>query len=350
MSELKDGRGERLKGGVSNLIHKALDESSLTRIWFVAVAIVAFGVSLLMPIGCMSPATHSFALFSINPQVLAFRYNAMVQNTTNVQLYDEGKLKEDLSTLPDIYRFGMSGVCREFTDKNEVHCTNKFIHPLDLDAVIKQDIEKASMPNVTAISLQSFWDSWGRNMTDNTSASKAHRESLIHAAAGLTVTSLVAGPIGIAAAVAAYLLNHSSRKTIAIGIALFDASLMVAAAALWIAASMQYAAAFETTLGGQTISNQPVWNNTPQYPSSYGLVLFACAALAKLCVLPILALFFLVVLPIMLVAVALISIWLAFLFMQCLSKCMDACPTTTTTTYYGNAYGGGWGGDSGGDS
>jgi len=39
MSELKDGRGERLKGGVSNLIHKALDESSLTRIWFVAMAI-----------------------------------------------------------------------------------------------------------------------------------------------------------------------------------------------------------------------------------------------------------------------------------------------------------------------
>jgi len=33
----------------------------------------------------------------------------MVQNTTNVQLYDEEKLKEDLSALPDIYRFGMSG-------------------------------------------------------------------------------------------------------------------------------------------------------------------------------------------------------------------------------------------------
>lgn len=100
-------------------------------------------------------------------------------------------------------------------------------------------------------------------MTDNTSTGKAHRNSLIHVAAGLTVASLVVGPIGIAAAVAAYLLNHSSRKTIAIGIALFDASLMIVAAALWITASVRYAAAFETSLGRQTISNQLVWNNTP---------------------------------------------------------------------------------------
>ncbi|OCL03156.1 hypothetical protein AOQ84DRAFT_381906 [Glonium stellatum] len=351
MADVKASRSERLKGSISTLIHKALEESSFTRIWFVGMAVVAFSLSLLMPIGCMSPATNTFALFSINPHVLAFRYNAMVKNMTNTHLYDEERLKDDLRALPDVYRFGISGVCKEFTGNKEVHCTNRFIHSLDIDAVIKQDIAKASLSNATATNLQLFWDLWAHNMTENTSASKAHRDSLIHAAAGLTVTSLVIGPIGLVVAIAAYLLSHSSRKTIAIGIALFDASLMVTAAALWTTASAQYAAAFETSLGGQTVSNQPVWNSTPQYPSSYGLLLFACAALAKLCVLPIFALLFLVVLPIMLVVVALISIWFAFLLMKCLSNCMDACPTTTTTTtYYGSAYGSGWGGDSGGDS
>lgn len=172
-------------------------------------------------------------------------------------------------------------------------------------------------------------------MTGNTQSDKRSRDSMIRASAALTVTSLVVGPIGIAIAIGAYVMDLSSRRMIAVSIALFDASLMIPAATLWIVASARYADAFRTTLAGQEIANSHV----------YGLLVFFIAAVAKLCVLPILAFIILVVFPILFIIAVVIFVWLMLLFFQCLLACCPAT-TTTTTTYYGTTYDSGWGGDS----
>lgn len=73
------------------------------------IGVVAFGFALTMPLGCMSPSTRYFTFFSINPQVLAHRYNERMANSTGKTFYDGQLLDEDLAVLPDVYTFGMSG-------------------------------------------------------------------------------------------------------------------------------------------------------------------------------------------------------------------------------------------------
>jgi hypothetical protein len=58
----------------------------------------------------MSPPTQYFALFSVNPRILAYQYNLQLGNTTNTTTSYNGKsLDADLVVLPDVYRIGMSG-------------------------------------------------------------------------------------------------------------------------------------------------------------------------------------------------------------------------------------------------
>lgn len=75
---------------------------------------MAFGFAITMPLGCMSPPTRYFTFFAVNPQVLAHRYNARIENTTGKTLYDGQRLDEDLVILPDVYRIGMSGLLQTF--------------------------------------------------------------------------------------------------------------------------------------------------------------------------------------------------------------------------------------------
>jgi hypothetical protein len=58
----------------------------------------------------MSPPTQYFALFSVNPRVLASQYNSQFENTTNTTTsYNGESLDADFAVLPDVYRIGMSG-------------------------------------------------------------------------------------------------------------------------------------------------------------------------------------------------------------------------------------------------
>jgi hypothetical protein len=228
-----------------------------------------------------------------------------------------------------------SGVCREF-NQSGIRCTKQFPQSLDLKAIIDEDIAQASLPNSTASQLQRFWDSWGENSTENSADARNRRESLVHASAGLTVTSLVIAPIGLCVILFMYTRELHAYVTIATCISLFDAALMVAAATLWIVASAQYAADMETTLGGQTVANAPYWDGNPQYPPSYGLVILAGVAVAKIVVLPVLAL----ILIIALFFLAILTIVLAVIAFTCILGCLAACGTTETrrTGWVGDTY------------
>lgn len=58
----------------------------------------------------MSPSTQVFALFSVNPKILAHSYHLQLENTTSTPSnYSRESLDEDLLVLPDVYRVGMSG-------------------------------------------------------------------------------------------------------------------------------------------------------------------------------------------------------------------------------------------------
>jgi hypothetical protein len=58
----------------------------------------------------MSPPTQYFALFSVNPRILAHQYNLQLGNTSNATTSSNGKsLDTDFVVLPDVYRIGMSG-------------------------------------------------------------------------------------------------------------------------------------------------------------------------------------------------------------------------------------------------
>ena len=219
-------------------------------------------------------------------------------------------------------------MCREFTNSSEIRCTGQFPQHLDLRAIIDADVRDANLTNSTSSHLLTFWDSFFLNdtMTQNMDS----RTTFTQAAAGLTVTSLATAPIGFTISLFLCKRNKPGYTTFAICYALLDAAFIVAAAVLWIFASVQYVADIESALGGQSVANTPYWNAVPQYPPSYGIIVLSAAALAKVIVLPILAVMFLFVL--MTAGFVVISIVVvAFFLVKCI---MAMCCSTTTVVYY----------------
>lgn len=208
-------------------------------------------------------------------------------------------------------------MCREVFNSSEIRCTKQFPQSLDLGSIIDADIRAAALPNSTASRLQTFWDSFTQNDTQGMLQNKNRRANFVQASAGLTITSLVVAPIGLCVVLLMYLLERPGYPIIATGLALLDAALMVPAATLWIFASAQYAADIESALGGQTAGNAPFWNGTSQYPPSNGLAMFAGVALAKVVVLPVMALISLILVALFVTCI-LISIVLMLLALQCL--------------------------------
>jgi hypothetical protein len=214
-------------------------------------------------------------------------------------------------------------------------CTKYFPQLLDLGALINADIDKSDLQDSAASHLREFWDSFfdeKQSMVRN----KNQYSSFVQASAGLTITSLVTAPICLSIVLLMYMLKRAGYTTVATCFAIFDAVLMVAAAILWITASIKYSSDIQSALGGGPLAdNNSFWGDTDVVPLSYGLFLFAGVAIAKLLVLPIMALLCLIFIFLLIIA-AIIMAWLMFLVLQCMFVMLAACDngTTTETVYY----------------
>jgi hypothetical protein len=76
---------------------------------------VSWAAALVISVGCLSPSTTYFSLFSVNPAALALRYNAGLNNTRIPPAFSQQSLTEALAAvkkagaLPELYLVGMSG-------------------------------------------------------------------------------------------------------------------------------------------------------------------------------------------------------------------------------------------------
>jgi len=130
---------------------------------------VSFTLTLLVPLGGISPSTQAFALFSGNPKNLAEQYYLQRENSTNWTSSSREAFDKDVLALPDVYRVGMSGtslwpcsstslpatiynliilsnapqdtsmltrligICRELSNETQkVRCTQSFSQTIDL--------------------------------------------------------------------------------------------------------------------------------------------------------------------------------------------------------------------------
>ena len=217
-----------------------------------------------------------------------------------------------------------------------MRCTRHFPQLLDLGAIIDEDLNKSNSSNSTTSHIRMFWSAFTHDGNQPIVQHKSQTAALVQASAGLTVTSLVIAPICLGIIILMFMLKRPRYTTVATCFALFDAALMVIAAALWITANVMYASDIQSALGGQVAENTSFWGATDLFPLSLGLFLFAAAALAKVIVLPIMALICLILLLLFFVA-AIILAWLMFLAMVCLLSMFSACDngnTTTQTVYY----------------
>ena len=217
-----------------------------------------------------------------------------------------------------------------------MRCTGHFPQMLDLGAIIDEDLNKSNSSTSTTSHIRMFWSAFTDDGNEPIVQHKSQTAALVQASAGLTVTSLVIAPICLGIIILMFMLKRPRYTTVATCFALFDAALMVTAAALWITASVMYASDIQSALGGQVVENTSSGGATDLFPLSIGLFLFAGAALAKLIVLPIVALICLILLLLLFVA-AIILAWLMFLAMACLFAMFGACDdgrTTTQTVYY----------------
>lgn len=300
----------------------------------------------------MSPATKAFALFSVSPRILAVQYNTMIMNTTTQQHYDPGRLDADLVVLPDVYRIGMSGVfpilgpdmtvltsclgvCREFHDRGEVICTRQFPQPLDIVALIDTDIRKSDLQSSAASHLQEFFDSLTKNDKNRFVKNKSQYISFAKASAGLMITSLLIAPLGLGFVLFMYKFEKPGYTTVATCVALFDAALVLTASTLWITGSLKYSFDIMETIGSGSMQTTSFWGATDVIPSSIGLFIFACAALLKLIVLPIMALICLIGFCFLIVLAAIMA-WLMFMMVMCMLAMFASADngTTTETVYY----------------
>lgn len=224
-------------------------------------------------------------------------------------------------------------MCREYFNTSEIRCTKTFPQILNLAAIVDADI--ATLPNTTASQLQSFWD----NITHDDKISQLENTaaSFVKASTGLTITSLVLAPLFFAIITLMFMLKRPAYPTVAACLAIFDAVLIVLAAALWITASAQYTSAIESIAGGRIINeSRSFWGATTLFPLSLGLYLFLLAALAKLIVVPFMALIVLVLLFILVIC-AILFIYVVFLLFLCiLAMCGgdEKTKVTVETHYY----------------
>lgn len=133
-----------------------------------------------------------------------------------------------------------------------------------------------------------------------------------------------------------FMLKRPGYPTVAACLAIFDAVLIVLAAALWITASAQYTSAVESLAGGAINENRSFWGATDLFPLSLGLYLFLLAALAKLIVVPFMALIVLVLLFILIIC-AILFIYIVFILFLCLlAMCGgdEKTKLTVETHYY----------------
>jgi hypothetical protein len=219
-----------------------------------------------------------------------------------------------------------------------MRCTRHFPQILDLGAIIDEDLNKSNSSNSTTSDIRMFWSSFTHNDKQPIVQHKSQTAAFVQVSAGLTITSLVIAPIYLGIVILMFMLERPRYTTVATCFALFDAALMVTATTLWTTASAMYASDIQSALGGQAAENTSFWGATDLFPLSIGLFLFSAVALAKVIVLPIMALICLLLLLLLFVA-AIILAWLMFLAMVCLlamfGVCDDGKTTTTETVYYG---------------
>lgn len=216
-----------------------------------------------------------------------------------------------------------------------MRCTRHFPQLLDLGAIIDEDLNKSNLSNSTTSPIRMFWSTFTHDGKQPIVQHQSQTTALVQASAGLTVTSLVIAPICLGIVILMFMLNRSRYTTLATCFALFDATLVVIAAALWITANVMYASDIQSALGGQVAESTSFWGETDLFPLSLGLFLFAVAALAKVIVLPIMALICLFLLLLLVVA-AIIFAWLMFLAMACLLAMFGACDDRRVVYYYDN--------------
>ncbi|EPE26346.1 hypothetical protein GLAREA_02258 [Glarea lozoyensis ATCC 20868] len=314
----------------------ARKDSGFNQFWFLFFATASWALTLVISVGCMSPSTKDFALFSFNPQKLAhqhantttgrehlnvtvfpfitqkvtYLYTNATSNTTYSPAFDTA-----ISVLPTVYRIGMSGVCRDYLVEKDylgtngyqdgnTRCTRNFPQSLDLAAIIQSDIEASGISDAISDALLIFFTSMRAN----------DHASYIKASAAFTVLSLLLTPFDIAVIALLYNRRRDIYHTVAASIAIFDTVLVVIAATLWIVASFD-----STELEFVTSSQSSV--DTDLYPMSIGLYIFGAAAFTKLLVLPVVA----IVAIIVLFFAVIIAIAVSCMIILCCLKCMEIC-------------------------
>ncbi|KAG9233786.1 hypothetical protein BJ875DRAFT_496379 [Amylocarpus encephaloides] len=335
MADFQDNSARPVKAG-KWVWQSAKKESRFTHIWFLTMAAISFGLTFTIPLGGMTPGTQSFAFFSINPKLLAQRYKS---DSFGLRTFNGSSISNTtFSVIPDVYKIGMSGVCREYRKTKDFQCTQKFPQLLDLGAIIMEDIQASNQSNTYTSSsssisqMQSLFNSLFTDANTNLPQVQAQTTPMIKVSAALVILSLILAPSYLAAIILLYMLERPFYPKVATCFAIFDASLIITAAGLWLAASAKYTAALNSILEPSILSPQPPssWGSD-LYPVVIGVHLFASAALAKFIVLPILALVALVVLGFVVLA----SILLVWMILACLGACAsDERKVVVEQVYY----------------
>src|SRR5271155_5758512 len=112
-----------------------------------------------------------------------------------------------------------------------MRCTKHFPQMLDLGAIIDEDLNKSNSSNSTNSHIRMFWSSFTDNGEQPIVQRKIQTAAFVQASAGLTVTSLVIAPICLGIIILMFMLKRPRYTTVATCFALFDAALMVIAAA-----------------------------------------------------------------------------------------------------------------------
>jgi hypothetical protein len=247
-------------------------------------------------------------------------------NSTEIANYSAA-FDDALSVLPDVYRFGMSGVCREYFHKTTSTCTKTFPQYLELGSIVELDLQASTLPNPLSDELQRFFNSLLQD--NNITQRKAQYTSYIQVSVAFTILSLIIASLGIIPVILIYRLAPNRYTILAAILAVFDALLVVTTATLWITASLSYTHDINLTLNSSLILvDSSSFNHAELFRTPRGLYLFALAAIAKLLVLPTVALITVCILGIVVVITGVI-IWIVCV---CLCTCLGNEPRQKETT------------------
>jgi len=231
-----------------------------TLLWSAFFLVVSIATSIAVVSGCKSVTTATTYMVSLNPDAVLGNLHHSPINGTTVQ-------------LPTRYMFGVSGVCREWKDfegNDTKICTSNFPQQFNLLSVVQADIQdkNSSQYQVFSQVLSS----------DNILADQEAWNTFTHGAAALLVLSIIWAFTTIAIMLAVPRKSYPRYITI---ISLLDAVMMLTAAGLWTSAinqaSSDYRAPREFDTYG-TINPGP------------GFWLLWTVCVAKLCVMPAIAL------------------------------------------------------------